>query len=318
MTTTVSYSIGYVARRTGLTSHTIRAWEKRYNAVAPVRVGSNRRSYSEVDLERLSLLKRLADSGLRIGNTAHLSTADLRKLASRVGSPEVESGSVFSILSRESSAEEFVNACVSAVLDLDAGRLLAVLTRATEAFSRPVFIDRIVVPFIYEVGDFWDEGSLRIAHEHLASAVLRTYLGDMLRSTDVSQSAPAGIFMTPLAQFHEFGALIAAVIAASMEWRAVYLGPNLPAEEIAAAADRIQVRLVGLSIVYPKDDHRLVWEIRKLRRSLRKGVTMIVGGRAAHAYEGALKTAGAILIQDTQGLRRTLESLRSEPGSSVP
>jgi len=197
-----------------------------------------------------------------------------------------------------------VNACVSATLYLDANGLLAVFTRATTAFSRPVFIDAVVVPFMETVGDLWNQGSLRIAHEHLASAVLWTSLGDMLRFTHVSQNAPAGIFTTPLAQFHEFGALIAAVTAASREWRTVYMGPNLPAEEIAAAAARLQARLVGLSIVHPKDGSRLIGELRKLGRSLGEKVALIVGGRAAHAYGEVLKTVGAVYLQDIQSLRR--------------
>jgi methylmalonyl-CoA mutase cobalamin-binding subunit len=315
MTSLVRYPIGYVSRRTGLTAHTIRAWENRYHAVTPVRTGTNRRGYSEADLERLLLLKEAVDAGIRIGDVAYLTTADLTKLVGHLTGVTAQASSKSHPPPPDGSVMAHVDAGVSAALDLDADGLLGILTRAATQFTRPIVIDGIVVPLIQKLGDLWNEGSMRIAHEHLASAVLRTYLGDMLRFTHVSQSAPAGIFATPLAQLHELGALIAAVVAASREWRTTYLGANLPAEEIAAAAASTQARVVGLSIVHPEDDPRLIWELRKLRQSLGEGITVIVGGRAAHAYGEVLETVGAFHLQDLQTFRHTLESLRSEPAA---
>jgi methylmalonyl-CoA mutase cobalamin-binding subunit len=79
-----------------------------------------------------------------------------------------------------------------------------------------------------------------------------------------------------------------AVVAAMVGWRAVYLGLNMPAEEIAHAAEQIQARVVALSIVYPSDDARVVWELKKLRSFCAEGVALIVGGRGAEAHAQAL------------------------------
>ena len=70
-----------VARRTGLTAHVIRIWEKRYGAVQPERTGTNRRLYSEEQIERLSLLREITRAGHSIGPVAKLPTENLRKLA---------------------------------------------------------------------------------------------------------------------------------------------------------------------------------------------------------------------------------------------
>ena len=69
-----------VARRTGLSAHVIRVWERRYGAVTPVRTGTNRRLYTEEDIERLSLLRRLTEAGHNIGNVAALPLPRLREL----------------------------------------------------------------------------------------------------------------------------------------------------------------------------------------------------------------------------------------------
>ena len=72
------YPIQLVARLTGLSAHVIRIWEQRYRAVEPRRTSSNRRLYSQSEIERLSLLRDLTNAGLKnwpIGGTARSEAA---------------------------------------------------------------------------------------------------------------------------------------------------------------------------------------------------------------------------------------------------
>ncbi|MFW2404156.1 MAG: MerR family transcriptional regulator [Gammaproteobacteria bacterium] len=73
----IDYGIGSVARLTGLTTHTIRAWEKRHGAVTASRDAAGRRRYSPADVERLTKLKQLVDLGERIGGLAQHSAQEL-------------------------------------------------------------------------------------------------------------------------------------------------------------------------------------------------------------------------------------------------
>jgi DNA-binding transcriptional MerR regulator len=79
------YPIRYVAQRTGLTPHVIRAWEKRYRAVVPHRSAKNRRLYCEDDVQRLQLLKTITDAGHTISQVARLDSTELQNLAQREG-----------------------------------------------------------------------------------------------------------------------------------------------------------------------------------------------------------------------------------------
>ena len=74
------HSIQVVSRLSGLSPHVIRVWEKRYGAVTPVRTGTNRRLYSEEEIQRLRLLSRATAAGHRIGVIAHLGIRDLERL----------------------------------------------------------------------------------------------------------------------------------------------------------------------------------------------------------------------------------------------
>ena len=73
------YRIGAVCRLTGLSQHVLRVWEKRYGVVEPMRSETQRRLYSESDVNRLSLLKTLVDRGQAIGSIANLDTAELTR-----------------------------------------------------------------------------------------------------------------------------------------------------------------------------------------------------------------------------------------------
>ncbi len=76
-----AYGIGAVAKLTGLTHQTIRAWERRYGAVKPRRSDNGRREYSGTDVDRFGLLKRLTDQGVAISHIASDSDESLRERA---------------------------------------------------------------------------------------------------------------------------------------------------------------------------------------------------------------------------------------------
>jgi len=75
---TTRYNIGAVSRLTGISREKIRIWERRYGAVEPERDQTNLRKYSQHDVERLVLIRRLVDSGQTISNVANLTLAALQ------------------------------------------------------------------------------------------------------------------------------------------------------------------------------------------------------------------------------------------------
>ena len=75
-----SVPIGAVSRITGLSGHTLRKWETRYQAVVPQRTESGRRLYSQQQIQRLLLLKELSAQGFPIGQVGRLSDAELQAL----------------------------------------------------------------------------------------------------------------------------------------------------------------------------------------------------------------------------------------------
>ncbi len=304
------HSIKAVAAMTGLSPHLIRIWERRYQAVVPQRTESNRRFYSDIDVERLRLLKRATDAGESIGLIAQMSNDDLRKLVGiapsnqqRMSQPPPEISGL--------SAEEHLNRCLEAVEAFDAGLLEQRLTEASLSLGQQVMLEKVIEPFLVEVGERWWRGEWKIAQEHLASAVARTMLGSMYSFTRQEKDAPIIVTTTPSGQLHEFGALMAAITAAMAGWQVTYLGPNLPAQDIAASALKSGARAIALSLVYPPDDPRLAMELRQLRKLVGDDMMIIAGGGAAANFKPELEEIGAVVSADLGDLRSTLGHLRN-------
>ena len=309
------HPIGIVSRKTGLKPDLIRAWERRYGAVAPGRSDTRRRFYSDADIARLQLLKRVVDTGRSIGQVANLSNEELESLAALAPVTAVDPGRREETAPAHAPGGEiadlYLELCLSAARRLEVGELELHLQRASVALSRTSLLDKLLVPLLHRIGELWHQGEMRPTHEHVASAVVRSFLGGMYHAYDTPATAPHLIATTPPRQRHELGALMVAAVAAGEGWRATYLGPDLPPEEIAAAAVEKGAQVVALSFIYPPDDARLPDDLRRLRRLLSPSTALIVGGRACAAYGAVLDEIDAVRVPDLPALRRELDRLRS-------
>ena len=301
------HGIKAVALRTGLTAHVIRIWEKRYGAVRPERTGTNRRLYSEEQIERLNLLREIKLAGHNIGPVARLPTDKLRKLAAEA---EMTDGRILRPTTDAAGKSSILDECIAAVETLDSRALDDALKRGATELGAQGLLQRVVAPLAQTIGELWRDGSITAAHEHFASAVIRIFLGHAAKSFTGSESGPALIVGTPAGQIHELGALLVSAAAANLGWHVTYLGASLPAAEIAGAARQNRARAVALSLVYPEDDPRLEGEMIRLHESLPTEVTLLVGGRAMPAYRDALEKIGATQIKDLAHFCSALDELR--------
>ena len=307
------HPIRIVARRTGMSPHLIRMWERRYTAIKPDRTSTGRRLYSEDDIERLILLRRATLAGESIGQIANLDRKQLLELIPREeAARDSETG-----VSSSASAEHRLAQCLQAMKNLDAVTLETRLLRASVSLGQRAFLEKLLHPLLELTGDMWSDGRLKVAHEHLAAAVIRSLLGSMYLSDTADLSAPLIISTTPTGQLHEFGALMASVTAATSGWRTLYLGPNLPAEDIVETARERRAGAIALSVVYPVDDPRLTREFRRIHETKPAGVTLLVGGRAAHAYDRVLTEIGATRIGGLDDLRKELVRLKKLTTSAL-
>jgi MerR family transcriptional regulator, light-induced transcriptional regulator len=257
----LTYSLGATSRLSGVSPAVMRAWEARYAAVVPERTPGGTRRYRSADIERLRLLKALVAAGRRISEVAQLDVAELRRLTQAIGEPlDPAIEAVFGALDRMDAAET--------------ERLLALRLASLGPLR---FAIDFAMPLARAIGERWASARTSVAAEHLATSTLRSLLGSALRPPPTPLSGPPLVFATPEYERHELGLLVAALVALSAGAVPIYLGPDLPLDEIAASVASSKATALVLSIVaLAPDDAEPA--LRGLRARLDDAVYIWIGG----------------------------------------
>lgn len=300
------HPIAVVARRTGLSQQLLRAWERRYSLVVPQRTPTGRRLYSDRDLEALALVKQLVDAGYRVGTLQERSLPELRELAAE----KLREGSTFARApGGDADTVALLDQALAATSELDSARLSAVLREASVVLSRPALRSLFLHPLLLEIGHRWQTGELRIAHEHMATALVRSFLADLNKERRSVVGAGRLVAGTLPGQRHELGLLLAVSHVLDQGWDVVYLGADLPVEEFVSAARSGHATAVLLSLVYPAGDPATARAVQDLGDLLPADCTLIVGGQAVGSYAEAIVHAGAVAVADLDELEAALARL---------
>jgi methanogenic corrinoid protein MtbC1 len=207
----------------------------------------------------------------------------------------------------EPEAHATITRALSDTRALDPVALRATLTRAILKLGPLPALDAVISPFLDQVGVAWACAELSVAQEHLASAAVREILGWMMQTASPREKAPTLVATTIATELHEFGSMMAAVAAAISGWRVLYLGPNLPASEIARFARDADARAVALGIVMPQPTNVVRDEISALRRGLGKRTTVFAGGISAADHRLTLRRAAIEQIDSRAAFQQALE-----------
>ena len=300
------HPIGVVAERTGLTPDVLRVWERRYGVVEPSRSAGGQRVYSDADIERLSLLHRATRGGHNISQVATLSREKLEDLVR-----DVESASLLAnrFVSHADPAA-MVDQAITFTRALNPGGLEIALRRAIARHGLITFIDAVAAPFLRAVGDEWHAGTLSVAQEHLATAVVHRVVSETAPLLTGADGNPTIVVGTLEGERHAAGALMAAATAASEGWRVIYLGADLPAEEFAETAVRTRARAVGISIVAPEKKSRVTEDLRTLRSALPSAATLVVGGAGSDVLRSRVGE-GVVFVESMAELNAELSIIKA-------
>jgi DNA-binding transcriptional MerR regulator len=259
-----TYPLGAVSRLTGLSAEVLRAWERRYGAVQPPRTPGGTRRYRAQDLERLRLLKAAVDAGHRIGDVASLENAELVRRVER----------------KRQVDNDYIKQVLAALLQFNAAEVQRLLAIQLSALGPARFASYLVLPLVREIGERWANGSMPIASEHLASGVLRGMLDSALLPTASALMGSRIVFATPPGERHELGLQMAALTAMGAGAAPIYLGAELPVEELLLAVERTNASALGLSLV-TIDATDAARTVDALRAGLEPGVQLWIGGAQA-------------------------------------
>lgn len=293
------YPIRVIARLTGIPIDTLRAWERRYGAVEPGR-DERGRLYDDGHLQKLKLLRRLVERGHAIGRIANLGEAELGKLLEAGLEPHDRGG--------KADAVDLVG-LLEAVDRYDLPSVDRKLGRLSAVLSAREMVHEVVLPFMRQVGQGWQEGRFTVAQEHMVSASLRNLLGSLVRLQAPRDGRAGLVFATPPGERHELGITAAAMLAAAGGLGVVYLGSDLPTGDVLEAVRRTGARAVVLALTRTELVPPPQEAVRSVVDGVPAGVEVYVGGAAAEARPDEVRQAGGILIPSFEALEQTYRAL---------
>ena len=292
------YTIKEAAARSGLPIATIRAWERRYNAVQPARTASGYRLYDDAAVDRLVAMRHLVEvEGVRPSQAADQVRDDeaaVRRLVDRARNDADARPTAGESGELVTTDRESVVTFRDAVRRMDLVALESLLDEVlgSQRFERAV--EAVVFPALRAVGDDWASGEIDVAHEHAASETVRRRFsrafdaaGSPGRQVDVLVGLPPG-------RQHELGALAFAVAARRAGLGVLYLGANVPVESWVAALDRTDARLVVLGVV-GREDIALGRAVADGIADATPQMTVAVGGRGSAEVAAA---AGVVALPE--------------------
>jgi DNA-binding transcriptional MerR regulator len=284
------YRIHRFSKLTGLTTHVIRAWERRYGLVTPVRGANRYRLYNDEDVRLFRYLKSKSDEGISIGELAEIGREKLLEQAQR----------------------EFVAAPVEPP---PSERLIADLTQALQENDRVGFerklngavavipfeeaLHRFLLPLQEHIGQLWHDGQLGVAQEHYASNQIKQKIFSAMNQLRMVEEGPRIVVACPSEEWHEISAMTAVH----------YLGANLPIPELAKFCEQVRPAYVLLSMTVD----RSVDEIKNIIQELVTQVSFVapigVGGYCAQSYAVLFSDENIMVFPDLKALDAFVFSL---------
>jgi len=300
---TPSYPISAVSKLTGISIDTLRAWERRYQVVTPQR-DQRGRLYTEADVQRLHLLNAGVEKGHAIGRLAALGDEELQRLMTNpVALSDVAGTPKASYLEQSSRVSQPVMAAIERWDYAAAERELALLAAV---LAPRELVHRVALPLMRRIGEAWHEGRLSVAQEHMTSALLHHLVGALVPLYRRSSPASSLLFATPAEEHHEFGILLSAMLAAGGGLGIIYLGSNLPAQEIVAATRRTAPQVVVLGLTGSGGGKTGLGELQEVAQKLPAQIELWVGGPQETAVVTEVRKTHALLIEDFEMLEQHL------------
>ena len=291
------YPIRTVSSLTGVNSITLRAWERRYGLIKPIRTPKGHRLYTQNDIDLIHKVLELLDKGISIGQVKDYlkGTADEK--------PSAEKSDPWSAYQRR---------MLNAVVRFDVNGLDGTYNEALSLYPVEMVTKHLILPLLKTLGTRWETAEGSIAEEHFFGAYLRNKLGARFHHHPTSLEGPVILAACMPGEQHEIGLMLFCLSALTHGYRIVYLGADTPLEEVIIPVERSESHAVLLSGSVEPKPGVMSDQLPNLVSSL--NVPVFIGGSTAIKYRDAIVDAGAIPLGTDiqQALRRIDEEIEPE------
>lgn len=311
------FNMKAVEQQTGISAATLRAWERRYNLIEPKRTPSGYRLYSERDVALLNWVRDRMSEGLTVSRVvAMLETIRASGEPLWIEEQAPQNNAVQH--DAPVPPRSLVAPLFTALIDLDDERADEVMEQAFAMYTMPTVYVDIIAPTLVEVGEAWHRGDVFISTEHFATTYLRGRLLGLLQAYPHRADSRTLFVGCAPHERHEVGALIFAVMLRQQGYNVVYLGQDVPIEDVIQATIEERPAMLCLSASNPTTALSLRNVQQQLEAGGAHGTLFGYGGRAFDQDpELRDQVAGYYLGQDPRDAINFVNSLLREKRSGA-
>lgn len=299
--------IGELSRRVDVPPTLLRAWERRYGLLKPVRSEGNFRLYSLDDVARVWAMKAHLERGHAAAEAARLALAER---STDQGSPLAGGGS-------SPAAQELREALVS----FDEAQAQRLLDRAFALQELEQVLAEIVLPCLREIGEQWARNEIGVAQEHFASTLLRSRLLALAQGWNSAPGPTAALACAP-GEHHDIGLISFGLALWRRGWRILYIGQDTPVDQLRRVAASVSLSLVVVAAhtSEPFSEHRS--ELEELAAEVRLAIAGAGATPEIAALLGASElngdaVAAAATVADWTGAQRGIDSPQATSGGAA-
>lgn len=274
---------------TGVNSVTLRAWERRYELIKPIRTPKGHRLYTMADVDLINQVVTLLGNGMSIGQIRQVLETDKAR-----PEPVREPATVFS------PWLNYQDRLLRAIVAFDDGELSEVYHEVLSLYPVDIVTHRLIMPLLRELGERWAQGSGSIAEEHFFSVFLRNKLGARFHHLSRNRQGPKLLAACLPGEQHEVGLLLFALAALDRDYQVLLLGPNTPLLELPPVVERVAVHAIVLSGSADIAATVVEQELLPLCRAV--AMPVFIGGRITDRCLDAITAAGAVPLGDDLNL----------------
>jgi DNA-binding transcriptional MerR regulator/methylmalonyl-CoA mutase cobalamin-binding subunit len=266
---------------TGVNSVTLRAWERRYGLIKPARTAKGHRLYSHKDIELVNRIVRMLDRGISISQVSN----SLK--ATNVGTDKTQQPPNDAWIDYQERATD-------AVVRFDENHLDTLYNDALALYPIDVVTERLLVPVLVTLGERWANTEGSIAEEHFFGAFMRNKLGARFHHRHKHANGTKLLVCCLPGEHHELGIMLFSLAAHDHGFRLVYLGPDMPLDELAITAMRAGCHGIVLSGSVTRADEPLATGLKNLVDDA--DCPVFVGGQSSVRCSDIIRRAGALPI----------------------
>lgn len=292
------YSIRDLEIITGIKTHTIRIWERRYNLIEPKRTKTNIRYYSDKDLKKLLNISILNKKGMRISQIASMDESQIRDR-------------VLDCLMDSKQGNITSGNLMVAMLELDELRFTTTLSESIIKIGFEATIETILFPFLDRVTLLWQAGAINVSQDHYISNLIRQKLLIAINNEIRSPESTHGriLFFTPENEWHEITLLFYSFVARKAGFETIYLGASTPLNEIGNMLDLKPFDAIFFSMVFTRSESEIDKTIDQIAQ-LENCKKVFITGKVIEEYNPAMPDNFTLCISATQ-FKKELQKLPS-------